>query len=196
MKKIKKFVAILIMGTIATFAFAGCGESTTSEEKSSVPSSSVSEVRQDESSVEESSTEEKSEVESSVESSVEESSEAKSSVESSIEESSEIELSVDSSVEESSEVESSVTEVEKVSFDQVIRYGRTNADFEFILPVYEESELIKKNSLIAILSINEKTYDIYFIGFPITVDSSLIDLFPDDYEPDFSDRTWDGLDPS
>lgn len=137
-------VAMIIMATIATVAIAGCNQSTdVNQESTSTPSSTVSEVRQDEESSKEVSKEESSKVESSmgessraetsveeksskeesskVESSKEESSKAESSIEekSNVETSKEEPSNVGSSKEESSKVETSIEERSKAEPSKV-----------------------------------------------------------------------------
>ncbi len=100
--KVRSIVAMFIMVTLATTAFAGCNQSTNQE---TVSSSTVSEVRQDE----------KSKVESKVEISKDEKSKAESKVESSKDEKSKVE----SSKEEPSKVETSKEESSKVEKSEV-----------------------------------------------------------------------------
>ena len=186
------------------------------DEKSKAESkveSSKEEPSKVETSKEESSKAEKSEVETSVEpskseSSVEESLREVSKVESSAKESSKEVSKAESSVTAPSKVESSVEESsDSVSIKDAIRYGRVIKRS----PLYDLEDLgsfskkinVAPDSLIVILNINDlsaydsfyayETYEVLISGKKYVIASSRVELFPEDYVPDFTDEHWVGL---
>ena len=178
---VKKILAALLsLGVIS--ALTACNNSQTAAQSTAVSSKSVSE----------------SSVESSMESSDESSSEssAESSAESSGESSAESSKSVsESSVEssnESSEIPVYQVEPKKASFDNVTRYGKVLKTAE-LKSKDNKTARILKDYLVSILNVNDSTYELYWGGYSITVDSSLIELFDEDYKPDFSLRYWQGI---
>lgn len=195
----KILAALLALGAIS--ALTACNSSQTTAQSTAESSKSVSESSTEssqESSAEssiESSVESSKEVsESSAESSKESSTESSS--ESSVESSKEIsESSVESSKEssdESSEIPVYQVEPKKASFKDVTRYGKVLKTAK--LKVNDEKfGILLKGSLVAILNVNDSTYDLYWGSYSITVDSSFIELFDEDYEPDFSLRYWQGI---
>lgn len=192
--KVSKLVAIFLATTMASVFFTGCSQANEREEESSKESVVVNIVEEesDESSEEEASVEEsivESVVESSVESSVESQAESsveseEASVESSIEES-----EIESSVEESSEVES-----ETYSLSDIIGYGRT---IERVQPQKEGFNGIaplSPGTNLCIVKVNDTTCDVYVSNTYVTVEKDKIEIFSDDYIPDFSiGIPWYGL---
>lgn len=195
----KILAALLALGAIS--ALTACNNSQTTAQSTAESSKSVSESSTESS--------KESSAESSIESSVESSKEvsensAESSKESSTESSSESsaepskavsESSVESSKEssdESSEFPVYQVEPKKASFKDVTRYGKVLKTAK--LKVNDEKfGILLKGSLVAILNVNDSTYDLYWGSYSITVDSSFIELFDEDYEPDFSLRYWQGI---
>lgn len=195
----KILAALLALGAIS--ALTACSNSQTTAQSTAESSKSVSESSTESS--------QESSAESSIESSVESSKEvsensAESSKESSTESSSESsaepskavsESSVESSKEssdESSEFPVYQVEPKKASFKDVTRYGKVLKTAK--LKVNDEKfGILLKGSLVAILNVNDSTYDLYWGSYSITVDSSFIELFDEDYEPDFSLRYWQGI---
>lgn len=195
----KILAALLALGIIS--ALTACNNSQTTAQSTAESSKSVSESSTESS--------KESSAESSIESSVESSKEvsensAESSKESSTESSSESsaepskavsESSVESSKEssdESSEFPVYQVEPKKASFKDVTRYGKVLKTAK--LKVNDEKfGILLKGSLVAILNVNDSTYDLYWGSYSITVDSSFIELFDEDYEPDFSLRYWQGI---
>lgn len=195
----KILAALLALGIIS--ALTACNNSQTTAQSTAESSKSVSESSTESS--------QESSAESSSESSVESSKEvsensAESSKESSTESSSESsaepskavsESSVESSKEssdESSEFPVYQVEPKKASFKDVTRYGKVLKTAK--LKVNDEKfGILLKGSLVAILNVNDSTYDLYWGSYSITVDSSFIELFDEDYEPDFSLRYWQGI---
>ncbi len=207
MKKLTKIASVLFAMLIAAACLPGCSNANQSKEESKVSSSStsVASIAQEESKEESS--------ESSVESSKETSKEApkessktsseetskEESKESSIEQSEEsskkssVESSVTSKVDEFSKPEIPVYQVEsnKASFKNVTRYGKVLKTAQ--LKSKDTTARILKDYLVSILKVDDSTYDLYWGGYSITVDSSLIELFDEDYKPDFSLRYWQGI---
>ncbi len=170
MKKLNKTTSVLFAMALAASFISGCGNPSKSESSTSATSSVSSK------SVSESSTE------SSQESSKESSSE--SSVESS--------KAVSENSEESSEIPVYQVESKKASFDNVTRYGKVLKTAK-LKSKDNKTARILKDYLVSILNVNDSTYDLYWGGYSITVDSSLIELFDEDYKPDFSLRYWQGI---
>lgn len=191
----KILAALLALGAIS--ALTACNNSQTTAQSTAESSKSVSESSTEssqESSAEssiESSVESSKEVsESSAESSKESSTESSS--ESSVESSKEISESSEKSSDESSEIPVYQVEPKKASFKDVTRYGKVLKTAK--LKVNDEKfGILLKGSLVAILNVNDSTYDLYWGSYSITVDSSFIELFDEDYEPDFSLRYWQGI---
>lgn len=191
----KILAALLALGAIS--ALTACNNSQTTAQSTAESSKSVSESSTESS--QESSAE--SSIESSVESSKEVSeSSAESSKESSTESSSEssaesskaVSESSKESSDESSEIPVYQVEPKKASFKDVTRYGKVLKTAK--LKVNDEKfGILLKGSLVAILNVNDSTYDLYWGSYSITVDSSFIELFDEDYEPDFSLRYWQGI---
>ena len=196
MKKFTKIASVLFAMLIAAACLPGCSNANQSKEESKVstPSTSVASIAQEESKEESSESSLESSKETSKEESKEESKEI--SVEPSEESSKEssVESSVASKVEESSEPEIPVYQVEpkKASFKDVTRYGKVLKTAKLKVNDKRFSTLIK-GSLVAILKVNDSTYDLYWGSFSITIDASLIELFDEDYKPDFSLRYWQGI---
>lgn len=190
----KILAALLALGIIS--ALTACNNSQTTAQSTAESSKSVSESSTESS--KESSAE--SSIESSVESSKEVSeSSAESSKESSTESSSEssaesskaVSESSKESSDESSEIPVYQVESKKASFKDVTRYGKILKTAK--LTSKYGNVTLPKGYLVAILKVNDSTYDIYCVSFSITVDASLIELFDEDYEPDFSLRYWFGI---
>lgn len=208
MKKLTKIASVLFAMLIAAACLPGCSNANQSKEESKVSSSStsVASIAQEESKEESS--------ESSVESSKETSKEApkessktsseetskEESKESSIEQSEEssnessVESSVASKVDEFSEPEIPVYQVDpkKASFKNVTRYGKVLKTAELKSKDDKTARLLK-GYLVAILNVDDSTYDLYWGSTSITVDASLIELLDEDYKPDFSLRYWQGI---
>lgn len=195
--KVKKLVAIFLVTAMATMVIAGCSKANEREKESSKESIAANLVEDSEKSLEEETSFAESVVESAVESEVESSAKpevenAESSVESEI-------VSVDSSVEsELSDSQSSVEEASaavtsstseasvQYSLSDIIRYGRTLQATPLKLNGEYLNTCIANNFNICILKINSDTYDIYYKGQAATIDASQIELYPEDYIPDFS----------
>lgn len=191
----KILVALLALGAIS--ALTACNNSQTTAQSTAESSKSVSESSTEsskESSAEsssESSVESSKEVsESSKESSTESSSESSAESSKAVSESS-TESSKESS-DESSEIPVYQVESKKASFKDVTRYGKVLKTAKLKVNDEEVCRLLK-DYLVAILKVNDSTYDLYCVGHSITVDSSLIELFDEDYKPDFSLRIWLGI---
>ena len=195
----KILAALLALGTIS--ALTACNNSQTTAQSTAESSKSVSESSTEssqessaesssESSVESSKAVSESSVESSKESSTESSSESYAESSKAVSESS-VESSKESS-DESSEFPVYQVEPKKASFKDVTRYGKVLKTAK--LKVNDEKfGILLKGSLVAILNVNDSTYDLYWGSYSITVDSSFIELFDEDYEPDFSLRYWQGI---
>lgn len=194
----KILAALLALGIIS--ALTACNNSQTTAQSTAESSKSVSESSTESS--KESSAE--SSIESSVESSKEVSeSSAESSKESSTESSSEssaesskaVSESSEESYDESSEIPVYQVEPKKASFDNVTRYGKVLKTVKLYTSydgkVYYDTLL--KDYLVAILKVNDSTYDLYMYGNSMAVDSSFIELFDEDYEPDLSLNRWIGI---
>lgn len=191
----KILAALLALGIIS--ALTACNNSQTTAQSTAESSKSVSESSTEssqESSAEsssESSVESSKEVsESSAESSKESSTESSS--ESSAESSKAVSESSKESSDESSEIPVYQYEPKKASFKDVTRYGKILKTAKLTSKKFGNTTLLK-DYLVAILKVNDSTYDIYCCSFSITVDASLIELFDEDYEPDFSLRYWFGI---
>ncbi len=200
MKKLNKTTSVLFAMALAASFISGCGNPSKSESStsatSSVSSKSVSESSTEssqessaESSGESSAESSKSVSESSAESSKESSTESSS--ESSVESSKAVSESSEKSFDESSEIPVYQVEPKKASFDNVTRYGKVLKTAK--LKSKDKTTRILKDYLVSILNVNDSTYDLYWCGYSITVDSSLIELFDEDYKPDFSLRYWQGI---
>ena len=196
----KILAALLALGAIS--ALTACNNSQTTAQSTAESSKSVSESSTEssqessaessiESSVESSKEVSESSVESSKESSKESSSE--SSVESSkaISESS-VESSKENSKAESSTASSSTIEEKKYTLDDAIAYGK------IIYPahVYKASDSsctigLDIGTYIAILSTDDpETYDFIYEGYRYKIAKKRVELFPEDYVPDFSKPFW------
>ena len=198
----KILAALLALGAIS--ALTACNNSQTTAQSTAESSKSVSESSTEsskessaesssESSVESSKAVSESSAESSKESSTESSSESSAESSKAVSESSK-ESSKESS-DESSEIPVYQYEPKKASFKDVTRYGKILKTVKLYTSydgkVYYDTLL--KGSLVAILNVNDSTYDLYWGSYSITVDSSFIELFDEDYEPDFSLRYWQGI---
>lgn len=190
----KILAALLALGIIS--ALTACNNSQTTTQSTAESSKSVSESSTEssqessaesssESSVESSKAVSESSAESSQESSTESSSE------SSAESSKEVSESSKESSDESSEIPVYQVEPKKASFKDVTRYGKVLKTAK--LNSKDKNTRILKGYLVSILNVNDSTYDLYWCGYSITVDSSLIELFDEDYKPDFSLRYWQGI---
>ena len=194
---VKKILAALLsLGVIS--ALTACNNSQTAAQSTAVSSKSVSE-----SSVESS---QESSAESSSESSVESSkavsensaenskeSSKESSSESSVESSKAVSENSEESSDESSEIPVYEVEAKKASFDDVTRYGKVRKNAKLYVDDMGYFGTLLEGYLVAILKVNDSSYDLYWGDFSITVDSSFIELFDEDYKPDFSLRTWLGI---
>lgn len=195
----KILAALLALGAIS--ALTACNNSQTTAQSTAESSKSVSESSTEsskessaesssESSVESSKEVSENSAESSKESSTESSSESSAEPSKAVSESS-VESSKESS-DESSEFPVYQVEPKKASFKDVTRYGKVLKTAK--LKVNDEKfGILLKDSLVAILNVNDSTYDLYWGSYSITVDSSFIELFDEDYEPDFSLRYWQGI---
>lgn len=207
MKKLTKIASVLFAMLIAAACLPGCSNANQSnqskeESKVSTPSTSVASIAQEESKEESSESSVESSKETSKENSTTSSKETskEESKESSIEQSEEssnessVESSVASKVDEFSEPEIPVYQVEpkKASFKNVTRYGKVLKTAE-LKSKDDKTARILKDYLVSILNVNDSTYDLYWCGYSITVDASLIELFDEDYKPDFSLRYWLGI---
>lgn len=192
----KILAALLALGAISTLTACNNSQTTaqsTAESSKSVSESSTESSSQEssaESSIESSVESSKAVSESSVESSKESSTESSS--ESSVESSKAISESSEESSDESSEIPVYQVEPKKASFKDVTRYGKILKTAE-LKANDKEFCILLKGSLVAILNVNDSTYDLYWRSYSITVDSSFIELFDEDYEPDFSLRYWQGI---
>lgn len=194
----KILAALLALGAIS--ALTACNNSQTTAQSTAESSKSVSESSTEssqessaESSIESSVESSKAVSESSVESSKESSTESSS--ESSAESSKAVSESSEESYDESSEIPVYQVEPKKASFDNVTRYGKVLKTVKLYTSydgkVYYDTLL--KDYLVAILKVNDSTYDLYMYGNSIAVDSSFIELFDEDYEPDLSLNRWIGI---
>lgn len=190
----KILAALLALGAIS--ALTACNNSQTTAQSTAESSKSFSESSTEssqessaESSIESSVESSKVVSESSVESSKESSTESSS--KSSVESSKAVSESSEESSDESSEIPVYQVESKKASFDNVTRYGKVLKTAK--LKSKDTTARILKDYLVSILNVNDSTYDLYWGGYSITVDSSLIELFDEDYKPDFSLRYWFGI---
>lgn len=191
----KILAALLALGAISVLT--ACNNSQTTAQSTAESSKSVSESSTEssqessaESSIESSVESSKAVSESSVESSKESSKESSS--ESSIESSKAISESSEESSDESSEIPVYQVESKEASFDNVTRYGKVLKTAELKYKD-DKTALILKGHLVAILKVDDSSYDLYWGSHSMTVDSSLIELFDEDYKPDFSLRYWQGI---
>lgn len=195
----KILAALLALGAIS--ALTACNNSQTTAQSTAESSKSVSESSTEsskessaessiESSVESSKAVSESSVESSKESSTESSSESSAESSKAVSESS-VESSKESS-DESSEIPVYQVESKEASFDNVTRYGKVLKTAELKYKD-DKTALILKGHLVAILKVDDSSYDLYWGSHSMTVDSSLIELFDEDYKPDFSLRYWSGI---
>lgn len=191
----KILAALLALGAIS--ALTACNNSQTTAQSTAESSKSVSESSTEsskessaESSSESSVESSKAVSESSVESSKESSKESSS--KSSVESSKEISESSEESYDESSEIPVYQVESKEASFDNVTRYGKVLKTAEL---KYKDDKTarILKGYLVAILKVDDSSYDLYWGSHSMTVDSSLIELFDEDYKADFSLRYWQGI---
>ena len=188
MKKVNKVASILFAMALATSFISGCGNQSKSESSAST-TSSVSSKSVSESSVESS---KESSVESSSESSVESSNAVSESSTESSKESSAESSKEDSKAESATSSNSSTVEEKLYKLDDAIAYGK------IISPayVYKASDTsctigLDMGTLIAILSTDDpNTYDFIYEGYRYKIAKKCVELFPDDYVPDFSDGAW------
>ena len=180
---VKKILAtLLVLGAIS--ALTACNNSQTTAQSTAESSKSVSESSAESS--------KEASVESSSESSAESSkavseSSAESSKESSAESSKE-----DSKVESSTASNSSTVEEKKYTLDDAIAYGKIIRR-AYIGKVSDSSYTIGLgvSTLIAILSTDDpETYDFIYEGYRYKIAKKCVELFPEDYVPDFSDPLW------
>ena len=210
-RKAYRAAAVIISAMLTACVFSGCKKEIipledSSEAASSSPSSvaeksgessassAESSVESDDSTVVESSVDSKesSVAESSAESK-EESSEVVSEAENSGEESTESSAEEsDLSVEDSSEpeAESSAEESSKLKPEDAIRFGKVKGKATIhTLDNSIETHIV--DSYIAILSINDDgTYNFIDYNMVFVIDQNDVELFPEDYVPDFSDPVW------
>ena len=181
---VKKILAtLLVLGAIS--ALTACNNSQTTAQSTAESSKSVSE----------SSTESSKEasVESSSESSAESSkavseSSAESSKESSAESSKE-----GSKAESSTASSSSTVEEKKYTLDDAIAYGKIIYPAYYVSKVSDPSYTIglDVSTHIAILSTDDpETYDFIYKGYRYKIAKKCVELFPEDYVPDFSEPFW------
>lgn len=178
----KILAALLALGAIS--ALTACNNSQTTAQSTAESSKSVSESSAESS--------KEASVESSSESSAESSkavseSSAESSKESSAESSKE-----DSKAESSTASSSSTVEEKKYTLDDAIAYGKIIRR-AYIGKVSDSSYTIGLgiDTLIAILSTDDpETYDFIYEGYRYKIAKKCVELFPEDYVPDFSDPFW------
>lgn len=192
----KILAALLALGAIS--ALTACNNSQTTAQSTTESSKAVSESSTEsskessaESSIESSVESSKAVSESSVESSKESSKESSS--ESSIESSKAISESSEESSDESSEIPVYQVEPKKASFDNVTRYGKVRKNARLYVDDMGYFGTLLEGYLVAILKVNDSSYDLYWGGYSITVDSSFIESFDENYKPDFSLRIWLGI---
>lgn len=189
MKKVNKAASVLFAMILATSFISGCGNQSKSESSASA-TSSVSSKSVSESSAESS---KEASVESSSESSVESSkavseSSAESSKESSAESSKE-----GSKAESSTASSSSTVEEKKYTLDDAIAYGKIIYPAYYVSKVSDPSYTIglDVSTHIAILSTDDpETYDFIYKGYRYKIAKKCVELFPEDYVPDFSEPFW------
>ena len=224
MKKLNKTTSVLFAMALAASFISGCGNPSKSESStsatSSVSSKSVSESSTESSM--ESSKEESKEVskESSKDTSKESSKTSSNETSKEVSKESSKETSKESSKTSSNETSKEVSkessketpkETSKTSSstsqstsnssnyvfnnfskEQIIRYGRLLEEFTRSYKGVEE--IIPANSLVGIVDFNEENCAIYYNGFLIPLKIQFVEIFPEDYVPDFSDPNWIGLD--
>lgn len=188
---VKKILAtLLVLGAIS--ALTACNNSQTTAQSTAESSKSISESSAESS--------KESSVESSSESSAESSkavseSSAESSKEASVESSSESSAESskeDSKAESSTASSSSTVEEKKYTLDDAIAYGKIIRR-AYIGKVSDSSYTIglDVSTLIAILSTDDpETYDFIYEGYRYKIAKKCVELFPEDYVPDFSDPFW------
>ena len=75
-----------------------------------------------------------------------------------------------------------------------VRYGKT---LELVLPVspiHDSYHPIVPDVNLCILSINDdNTCNVYSFGESVTIDAAKIEIFPDNYTPDFHNGNWYGI---
>lgn len=200
MKKFTKIASVLFAMLIAAACLPGCSNANQSKEESKVstPSTSVASIAQEESKEESS----ESSVESSKETSKETPKESSktSSEETSKEESKEVskessketsEVSITSNVESSTSSGSTVEE-KLYKLDDAIAYGKIIRR-AYVSKVSDTScsTGLGIDTLIAILSTdNPDTYDFIYKGYRYKIAKKCVELFPEDYVPDFSNKFW------
>ena len=78
--------------------------------------------------------------------------------------------------------------------EDAVRYGKT---IEFVIPVspiYDSYHPIPNDVNLCILSINDdNTCNVYSFGESVTIDAAKVELFPDNYTPDFKNGKWYGI---
>ena len=184
MKKTVKFRSIFAVMAAAAFAscvFAGCTGSENKSGESSALSSAVSSAADVDSETVSSKTNDESMEESDVDSE-DITFEVKSDDNPSKNTSSTID---NTSLEESSE---------KLTPFQAVRFGRTLSHVFTNETDKYDSHHISPNINICILNINDdNTYDIYAFGYSLPVNTDDIELYPEDYVPDFKNDLWFGI---
>lgn len=177
MKKTVKFRSIFAVMAAAAFAscvFAGCTGSENKSGESSALSSAVSSAADVDSETVSSKTNDESMEESDVDSE-----------DITFEVKSDDNPSKNTSLEESSE---------KLTPFQAVRFGRTLSHVFTNETDKYDSHHISPNINICILNINDdNTYDIYAFGYSLPVNTDDIELYPEDYVPDFKNDLWFGI---
>ena len=177
MKKTVKFRSIFAVMAAAAFAscvFAGCTGSENKSGESSALSSAVSSAADVDSETVSSKTNDESMEESDVDSE-----------DITFEVKSDDNPSKNTSLEESSE---QLTPFQAVRFGRTLSHVFTNETDKY------DSHHISPNINICILNINDdNTYDIYAFGYSLPVNTDDIELYPEDYVPDFKNDLWFGI---
>ncbi len=178
----KILAALLALGAIS--ALTACNNSQTTAQSTAESSKSVSESSAESS--KESSAESSSESSAESSKAVSESS-AESSKEASVESSKE-----DSKAESSKASSNSTVEEKKYTLDDAIAYGKIIYP-AYVSKVSDPSYTIglDVSTHIAILSTDDpETYDFIYKGYRYKIAKKCVELFPEDYVPDFSEPFW------
>lgn len=199
MKKFTKIASVLFAMLIAAACLPGCSNANQSKEESKVstPSTSVASIAQEESKEESS--------ESSVESSKETSKEI--STTSSEETSKEESKSTTSEVSVVSKVENTTSNSSTKPADDILKsfkskyadrstivaYGKCIKNTKLIgTSIYDGVE-VPKDYCFGIIKTYDGYYEVFMSYTSALIDSSCIELFPDNYTPDESDPLWVSL---
>lgn len=194
----KKIVAIFLVAAMATVFFAGCkeGNNERSKVESTVESFEENSIDESETSIEVRLAESNPIVsaESSEEASVVD--EGSTVIEESIEESvveSEVESLVEESVDDLYPNHFTIESLESASFDDITRYGKITSNIKIDITSLGGSQTFMSGEIVPIISIDEDKYVLYCFSYSIPLDSSLVELFPEDYVPDYSSGLWNGV---